>query len=78
MKMKCSGYAINAQKPTAGKKTTGGSPVHARMKPGILKGEGPRDSGDATNNRKMYKSGSEKNKSNMSYQVDKTIDFGYI
>lgn len=67
MKMKCSGYAINAQKPTAGKKTTGGSPVHARMKPGILKGEGPRDSGDATNNRKMYKSGSEKNNGNMSY-----------
>lgn len=56
--MNNSGYALNAQKPTAGKKTGGGSPVHARMKPGILKGPGPKDSGDATDNRKMYKSGS--------------------
>lgn len=65
--MKSNGYAINAQKTTAGKKTTGGSPAHARMKPGILKGEGPRDSGNATDNRKMYKSGSEKNSGKMSY-----------
>ena len=65
--MKNSGYSINAQKPTAGKPTGGGSPVHARMKPGILKGEGPKDSGATTDNRKMYKSGSEKNSGNTSY-----------
>lgn len=56
MKTKSNGYAINAQKPTSGKPTGGGSPAHARMKPGILKGPGPKNSGDATDNRKMYKS----------------------
>lgn len=49
------GYSINAQTPTMGKKTTGGSAAHNKMKPGILKG-GPKDSGATTNNKKMYKS----------------------
>jgi hypothetical protein len=49
------GYSINAQKPTVGKPTTGGSPVHSKMKPGILKGA-PKSSGATTDNKKMYKS----------------------
>jgi hypothetical protein len=67
MKMKSSGYAISAQKSTPGKPTGGGSPVHARMKPGILKGEGPKDSGATTDNRKMYKSGSSKDSGKAPY-----------
>lgn len=48
------GYSINAQTPTVGKPTTGGSPVHNKMKPGILKG-GPKVAGATTDNKKMYK-----------------------
>jgi hypothetical protein len=50
------GYSINAQKPTPGKQTTGGSAVHNRMKPKIMKYDTARDSGAGTDNKKMYKS----------------------
>lgn len=49
-----SGYSINAQRPTAGKPTTGGSPVHDKMKPSIL--PQPKEiMGDACFNKDMYK-----------------------
>lgn len=50
------GYTIGAQDGPKGTPTTGGSPVHNKMKPGILKGEGPRNNAAAAFNRKMYKS----------------------
>jgi len=55
MNMKDKGYAISAQKKTAGKPTTGGSPKHAMMKPKVMKYETMHDNGKGAHNKNMYK-----------------------
>ena len=51
-----------------GKQTTGGSEVHNRMKPKVMKYDTARDSGAGTDNKKMYKSKTgDMKKGNMSY-----------
>jgi hypothetical protein len=47
---------ISAQRPTSGKKTTGGSAGHDKMKFSIPKGKGPASTAACADNKKMYKS----------------------
>jgi hypothetical protein len=53
------GYAISAQRKTAGKQTTGKAVGKSKMKPAILKGS-VKSTGKTVDNKKMYKSGSGK------------------
>lgn len=50
------GFAISAQRKTAGKQTTGKASGKANMKPAILKGS-VKSTGSTVDNKKMYKSG---------------------